>query len=230
MFDTIAWISLALAFLCAAIIAIDVLRHPQKMAIMNVVWPVTALYGSLFAIWGYFRAGRIQAKDAHHADTAHPHRMNEPAQGLTFSQIAVAASHCGAGCTLGDIAGEFAVFALALKLWGSPLWAAFLVDFVLAWAFGIVFQYFTLVPMRGLSLLPGIRAAVKADTLSIAAWQLGMFGWMLLTWFLFFPHAHLHPNHPGYWFMMQLAMIAGFFTACPMNYLLIRSGLKEPMA
>ncbi len=30
--------------MCTGILLIDVLRHPQKMAIMNWVWPVTALY------------------------------------------------------------------------------------------------------------------------------------------------------------------------------------------
>jgi len=84
--------------------------------------------------------------------------------------------------------------------------------------------------MRGLSLFPGIWAAIKADTLSITAWQLGMYGFMLLTYFVFFPNPHLKPNQPQYWFMMQFAMIAGFFTAYPMNYILVKTGLKEAMA
>ncbi len=32
-----------------------------------------------------------------------------------------------------------------------------------------------------------------------------------------------------FWFMMQLAMVAGFATAYPVNWLLIRRGLKEKM-
>ena len=44
IFTTIAWISLALAFISALVIALDEVRHPQKMWIMNVVWPLTALY------------------------------------------------------------------------------------------------------------------------------------------------------------------------------------------
>ena len=35
---------LILGGVCAAIIAIDLVKHPQKMWIMNVVWPITALY------------------------------------------------------------------------------------------------------------------------------------------------------------------------------------------
>jgi hypothetical protein len=26
-------------------------RHPQKMMIMNLVWPITAFYFSVFALW-----------------------------------------------------------------------------------------------------------------------------------------------------------------------------------
>jgi hypothetical protein len=40
----IAWLSLALGFVTAAIIAADEIAHPQRMPIMNIVWPVTGLY------------------------------------------------------------------------------------------------------------------------------------------------------------------------------------------
>lgn len=32
----------------------DEVRHPQKMWIMNFVWPITALYLSVFAVLLYF--------------------------------------------------------------------------------------------------------------------------------------------------------------------------------
>ncbi len=64
MFTLISWASLGIAFICAIVIAIDEIRNPQKMWIMNVVWAVTALYFSLFALWGYFRIGRGMAKNA----------------------------------------------------------------------------------------------------------------------------------------------------------------------
>ena len=43
-FETAATISLVLAGLCCLIIVADLLTgHPQKMGVMNIVWPVTAL-------------------------------------------------------------------------------------------------------------------------------------------------------------------------------------------
>jgi hypothetical protein len=36
-------------------------------------------------------------------------------------------------------------------------------------------------------------------------------------------------NSPEFWFAMQLSMLAGFCTSYPVNWLLIRAGLKEKM-
>ena len=47
--------------------------------------------------------------------------------------------------------------------------------------------------MRGLSLGQGIVAAIKADTLSLTAFEVGLFGWMALMRFVLFQP----PIHPG---------------------------------
>jgi hypothetical protein len=39
----------------------------------------------------------------------------------------------------------------------------------------------------------------------------------------------LEVNTPEFWFIMQLAMIAGFATSYPVNWWLIRAGIKEGM-
>ena len=39
----------------------------------------------------------------------------------------------------------------------------------------------------------------------------------------------LRPDMPGLWFAMQAAMLCGFVTAYPVNWWLIRSGVKERM-
>ena len=59
-------------------------------------------------------------------------------------------SHCGAGCTLGDIIAEFVVFSLALTITGEALSPAYIGDYIAAVELGIVFQYFAIAPMRGL--------------------------------------------------------------------------------
>lgn len=198
---------------------------------MNVVWPVSALYFSVFAVWAYLRWGSKKTKkamaNAEHAGQNRP--SNSQPESPSGPQVAVSTSHCGAGCAIADIVCEFAIAAEGITLLGSVLWAEFIIDFIAAWALGVVFQYFTIKPMRNLSVGQGIVAAIKADTLSILAFQAGMYAWMALVYFVLFPEPHLTPFNPCYWLMMQIAMICGFATSFPMNRFLLRAGLKEAM-
>ncbi len=82
--------------------------------------------------------------------------------------------------------------------------------------------------MRKLRPLTGVWAAVKADTLSITAFEIGMFGWMALSYFVLFDPP-LEASQPAFFLMMQIAMMIGFATTIPMNWWLIRRGVKEAM-
>jgi hypothetical protein len=82
--------------------------------------------------------------------------------------------------------------------------------------------------MRGLGPGQGIVAAIKADTLSLTAFEIGLFAWMALVQFVIFDHT-LQPGDPVYWFMMQIGMLIGFATAFPMNWWLLAEGIKETM-
>lgn len=57
MLQTIGWVSIVVAVLCAIWIAVETARRPQAMGVMNVVWPVSALYFSVVAVWAYYRLG-----------------------------------------------------------------------------------------------------------------------------------------------------------------------------
>jgi hypothetical protein len=149
--------------------------------------------------------------------------------GQPFWQIVFkGVTHCGGGCTLGDLIGEWGIFISAATLAGIALWPEYIADYLLAYVLGIAFQYFAIAPLRGLGLKDGLIAAVKADTLALTAFEIGLFGWMALFSIVFFGH-HLHPDSPVYWFMMQIGMVIGFATSYPMNWWLIRTGLKEAM-
>ena len=108
------------------------------------------------------------------------------------------------------------------------LLANYAADFALAYLFGIVFQYFSIAPMRGIHGFEGLWAAAKADTISLIAYELGMFAWMAVVYFALFPN-HLKPIQPVYWMMMQIAMIIGFITTFPANWWLVKAGIKERM-
>jgi len=226
MLHAVALFSLVLAIASTIVIAIDEALNPQPMWIMNIVWPATALYFGPLALLFYFRVGRKKRKRTNPSTPKHP---TAEAKQPDWIQTAMATSHCGAGCALADVVTESFLFVYGVTLLGSELWASYLWDFVAAWLAGIVFQYFTIKPMRNLSPLQGLTAAAKADTLSILAFQVGMYGWMAVVFFIFFRQPHLHPNQATYWFMMQIGMICGFMTSYPMNRLLLRAGWKERM-
>jgi hypothetical protein len=144
--------------------------------------------------------------------------------------MATEVSHCGAGCSLGDVISEFAIFWLGLSIAGLTLGAEYVGDYVLALAFGIAFQYFAIAPMRGLGVRDGLRAAAKADFISLTAFEVGLFGWMAVMTFVLFPAPHLlMPNSAAFWLLMQVGMMIGFFASWPANVWLVRRGIKVPM-
>jgi hypothetical protein len=214
LLTVIAWCALGVAFLCCGLILLRIARGDRdEMKVMNWVWPITALYWGPVAVWAHRRRADLGGRWS----------------------TAKAVSHCGAGCTLGDIGGEWIVY---LTAWTIPLFASdsanslmtmFAADFVLAWTLGIAFQYFSIVPARDdLGPVAGIAAAIKADTLSILSFQVGLFGFMALYHLVLF-QPPLTVASPGYWLMMQIGMIIGFFTAWPTNVWLVRRGIKEEM-
>lgn len=109
-----------------------------------------------------------------------------------------AISHSGAGCVLGDIGVERLVRATGMTIAGKSG------------------------PGQGL------WAAIKADTFTILAFQVGLFsGTRRYQEAPFAPR--LAKTTASYWLLMQLAMIVDFFTAWPVNDWLVRVGRKERM-
>jgi hypothetical protein len=246
----VAWASVLLGFLCAAIVAIDLGGHRQKMWIMNLVWPITALYSGPLGLLFYYGLGRADREEGMQSGMQSMqqhghmnHAMQEGRESHPMQQhghmshgndkpfwqaAAVASTHCGAGCTLGDIVAEWFMFFVPFALFGMKLFGEWALDYVLAFIFGIAFQYFTIKPMKNLSPKEGLIAALKADALSLTAWQVGMYGWMAIVVFVIFGR-QLQANDPVFWFMMQIAMIAGFLTSYPVNRWLLAIGIKEKM-
>jgi hypothetical protein len=208
-----------ISLVCALAAVADLFRRPQKMWIMNLVWPLTVLYSGPIGLWLYWWIGRRPLPD----EESRTHGSRKP-----FWSVALTGStHCGAGCAVGDFIAEWIVFATGFTLLGSALLGKYVVAFALAYLVGIFFQYFSIAPMRGLSLWPGLRAAIKADTLSLLAYQVGMFAWMAVTQKLLFPG--LEPTSWVFWVMMQVAMVLGLATTFPVNWWLIKRGVKEAM-
>lgn len=145
----------ALGFASALVILVDefLLGHRQQMAIMNVVHPVTALYLGPLWLAAYFTRGRLTSRKETHEEAeqlaATPvdtgvlrHQAHDTHPSAVGSwHAANADSHCGAGCTLGDIAGEWIVWGLGpWTIAGATLWPEIALDLPIAWALGIGFS------------------------------------------------------------------------------------------
>lgn len=58
--------ALLLGAACSLLLSAQVIRHPQHMTVMNVVWPISALFGTVVVVWAYFSYGRLATMEAHH--------------------------------------------------------------------------------------------------------------------------------------------------------------------
>ncbi len=221
----LAWVMVLLGLGCSAFVAGDLgRRQPQPMAVMRYVWPINALWGGVFGIWAYWAIGRMPALETGGNDKA----MSSEGPARPFWQSVIAGTfHCGAGCSLADLIGPFVFRLLPFALAGSLVFGEWTLDYFLALLIGVAFQYAALSPMLGQTGLPVWWRALKVDFFSLTAWQIGMYGWMALVIFVWL--GELRPWHIEFWFMMQLAMACGFLTAYPMNWLLIRAGIKTAM-
>ncbi len=228
----LSWAYLAFCSGCALFVITDLVRgNHQKMWVMNLVWPITAMYTGPLGVWLYIRTRALSTAASPQPKEQTSERMKrvEP----TREQVAVATFHCGAGCALGDVISETGLFVIGGSVagfLGSEFGTRLFADFCLAYVLGIFFQYFTIAPMRGMSPGKGLLAAMRADTISITAFQLGMFGWMALTHYVLFAAPHrIYPDMAVFWFMMQIAMLIGWATSYPANVWLLRKGWKEKM-
>lgn len=217
---TIAELSIGMALICGLIIAIDIVRRPQKMTIMNIVWPVTALYSGPLGLLAYYSIGKKSAAINRKSDFKQKKPM--------WQSVLTGTLHCGSGCTLGDLVSAWLLLQTPVIIFGSKLAGEWVIEYVAAFLIGIIFQYYAIKPMRNLPAGAAILAAFKADALSLTCWQIGMYGWMAVSNFLIF-HSQLHANELVFWLMMQVGMLCGLVTAYPVNWWLIRKGIKEAM-
>ncbi|TBW51312.1 DUF4396 domain-containing protein [Marinobacter halodurans] len=207
----IAWLSIALGLLTALAIAADVKRNPQHMAIMNITWPVTGLYFPIVGWWLYKSIG-----------------LKGHGEKPLWQGVFVSTTHCGGGCTLGDTVAAPLTTLFGVTVFGSALLGHFAGEFVGAYLFGILFQFLPIMSMGDGNWRSALGDAIKADTLSLVAFEIGMFGWMAIASVLWLG-MEPRPDTPQFWFMMQIGMILGLATAYPANWWLVQRGVKHAM-
>jgi hypothetical protein len=69
----------------------------------------------------------------------------------------------------------------------------YVVLFALAFIFGIAFQYLAIREVRRITPRMALVDALKADTLALTAFEVGLFAWMAVMYFLFVPRRNRPP-------------------------------------
>lgn len=232
--NIVGTIWIVIGCLSALIILVDVTRNPQQMKIMDAVWPINALWGGPLILWTYFTLGKHRKMQMgmpmNQKKTSM--KMDLTPKDLKYNQywqgIIVDALHCGAGCSLSDLIGSWIFYYLiTFSLFDQKVLGEWLFDYILALIIGILFQYAAIGPMLKGSVAEKLLRAFKIDFWSLTAWQVGMYGWSAIETFGL--HLHFTPLQPAFWVMMSIGMACGFLTAYPMNWFLVKKGIKKGM-
>ena len=233
----VAWVSLGLGGISCLWILADIflLGHRQHMGIMDVVWPITGLYAGPLRLIGYYKVGRLgthkKVKAGQEQDETPPNKTKPFWQiGRHWRDALRQRLHIGRHLrewimhfvTIGLIAGTAGVW-IVFVTWG--------VDYVLALCSALRFNTSRSSPC-GISLKA--KASSKPSKPTFCRSPPGKSGctagWPLPFLSIFGHHSEaMHKTSPVFWFMMQIAMLFGFLTAYPVNWWLIRQGIKEKM-
>lgn len=217
--EIVSWVFVSLGFFCAIWLYIDInMGRYQSVPIMNIAWPITGLYLGPIGVWFYYKHARASLEPM-------SHEMQLQHNSISLKDIFLSCTHCGSGCVLGDIVAETLVYWIGIQFFGAFLWASFFFDYGFAFLFGLAFQYYNIIHKYKDNIGKGIWATVKADFFSLTFFEIGLFGWMLASYYMF--GDELSPSSITYWFMMQVGMALGFVTTFPVNYLLIKWKIKE---
>ena len=199
----LAWTFLVLALLSAALIAADI-RSRSHPVTTKITWVGAALFLGPAAVFLYRRHGR-DAGSLGRAGGSRP--------------LAVEGLPGGTASALAHLVGVPVVIASGLTIAGTDLWVMIAVIAVIATALLFIHERTTLGHTTA--------AAFARAALTVAAFDIGMGGWMLLLHF----NGLMPPATEGqFWFLMQVGILAGLLTGAPAVAVMRRAGVSSPAA
>ena len=140
-----------------------------------------------------------------------------------WRQVVGSTAHCVAG----DGIGIFAAAGVTglLKLSYAP---SVIVEYAAGFLFGwTIFQSLFMKSSVGGSYRDSLRSTFLPEFLSMNGVMAGMIA-VMITWMSKDPLAK-SPLHARFWFVMSMALCAGFIVAYPINWWLVSHGLKHGM-
>jgi hypothetical protein len=140
-----------------------------------------------------------------------------------WRQVLGSTMHCVAGDGIGIIVGAAIGALLALTFWPD-----FLLEYVLGFGFGwAFFQAFGMRDAAGGSYVKSLKMTFLPELLSM---NLLMTGMVITSRFAMRNvNGGDDPTRPEFWFIMSMALIAGFVCAYPINWWLVANHMKHGM-
>jgi hypothetical protein len=215
----VAWTYITLSLLSAAVIAFDIylLRRRHLGVATELVWITSALYLGPVAVAAYLRKGRANRTSTTVADGG----AAEPAG------TAVAVLPGGGASAVAHLVAVPLVVAVGWTIAGLAMWPMILVIAVLAVVMLAVYERMTSrEPSTGRTRGISMGSALAAAFITVAAFDVGMVGWMLL---LHFNDLMPPVTDSTFWFLMQMGVILGLLTGYPaVSWLLRRNQSVVP--
>ena len=147
----------------------------------------------------------------------HPHIDNKENH-QSYSKLAFSATvHCLIGCGLGEVAGMIIGTALSFNNTNTIILAV-----ILGFVFGFILGMRPLLK-AGFTYRRAFELVLITEGLSIAVMEAAEV--LAEVYIPGVMQAHLH--EPIFWIGMVLALIAGFIAAYPVNYIMIKRGIKH---
>lgn len=196
--------------LAVVFVAWDIRRTPEA-AVMKWGFVVFTAYSGLFGALIYVLACREPLPDTHEAYVA-----------TRWRQVVGSTMHCVAGDGLGILVAAAALAPLHL-----PPAIDLTVEYVVGFAFGwTIFQALFMRDMAG-SYRQSLKNTFLPEMLSMNAVMAAM-AVVSIPW-KGAVVAAASPLNPEFWFVMSIALCAGFLVAYPINWWLVAKALKHGM-
>src|ERR1700728_1072837 len=149
--------------------------------------------------------------------------LHERYVAVRWRQVLGSTMHCVAGDGVGILVG--ATISSILGLHGL---SEVLLEYALGFAFGrTIFQALFMRDMVGGSYARSLFTTFIPEFLSMNLLMAGMIPTMMILRSVLAPAAG--PDAPAFWFVMSMALLAGFIIAYPMNWWLVANNLKHGM-
>jgi hypothetical protein len=219
LIDVVLWIWFALTALSVAYVAYDQFKGgPEQkekslaMKTMRWGWVLVTLYTGPFGFIVYWFQHRAPARET-----------PEPSEPPLWEQSVESTIHCVAGDATGILLA--AVVTSWLRL---PMSLEVMVEYAVGFAVGLfVFQALCMKPSFDGSYWRAVKGTLLAETLSMNAVMAGMIPVMVILTSR--DMSAMEPSSVRFWGMMSLAFMVSTVTTYPVNWWLVKRGLKHGM-